>query len=73
MLEVTVGNKEKVGDAQGQCSPTEIVATGWVITREIGELGDVWRREKSRAMTEPDLDSLQSGWKVGLYEKPGTC
>ena len=73
MLEVTVGNKEKVGDAQGQCSPTEIVATGWVITREIGELSDVWRREKSRAMTEPDLDSLQSGWKVGLCERPVVC
>ena len=47
MLEVTGGNKDKVADIQGQCSPAETVGAGWVITREIGELGDPWRREKS--------------------------
>ena len=41
MLEVSRGNKDEVGDAQGHHSPTETVDTGWVITREIGELGDV--------------------------------
>ena len=40
MLEVAGGNKDKVGDAQGQCSPAETVDAGWVITREIGEPGD---------------------------------
>ena len=42
-LEVTGGSKDEVADAQGQCSPTETVDAGWVITREIGELGDDWR------------------------------
>ena len=45
----------------------------WVITREIGERGDAWRREKSWAMIDPDPDSLWSGWKVGLCERSGTC
>ena len=47
MLEVTGGDKEEVADTQGQCSPAENMDAGWVITREIGELGDTWRREKS--------------------------
>ena len=46
MLEVTVGNKDKAGDAQGWCSPVGAVYSDWVITREIGELSDSWRREK---------------------------
>ena len=60
-------------DAQGWCSPVETVDTGWVLIREIGELGDTWRREKSWAITEPDLDNLQSGWKVGLFDRSGAC
>ena len=44
MLEVPGGNKDEVGDAQGQCSPAETVDASWVITREIGEPGDAWRR-----------------------------
>ena len=73
MLEVTGGNKDKVGDTQGWCSSAETMDTSWVITRENGELGDAWRREKSWVVIDPGQDSLQSGWKVGLYEKPGTC
>ena len=71
MLEVAGGNKDKVGDTQRRCSPTETVDTGWVITREIGEPGDTWRREKSWAVRDPDPDSIQSGWKVGLCERLG--
>ena len=73
MLEVSVGNKDVVADTQGQCSPTKNVDTGWVITREIGEPGAAWRKEKSWAMLDPDLDSLHSGWKVGLCERLGAC
>ena len=43
-----------MGDAQGLCSPSGTVDAGWVITREIGEPGDAWRREKSRAVSDPD-------------------
>ena len=63
----------KVADTQGWCAPDETVDTGWAITREIGKPGDAWKREHSWAMTHPDQDSLQSGWKVGLCETPGTC
>ena len=73
MLEVTGGDKEEVSDTQGQCSPAENMDAGWVITREIGELGDSWRREKSWAVMDPDPHSLHSGWKVGLCERQGTC
>ena len=72
MLEVTVGNKDKVGDAQGRCSPVGTVDTGWAITRETGEPSDSWRREKSWAVMDPDPDSLLTGWKVGLCDRPGT-
>ena len=65
MLEVAGGNKNKVADMQGQYSPTETVDAGWVITREIGVPGDAWRREKSWAVTDPDLDSFWSGGKLG--------
>ena len=58
MLEVTVVNKDKVADAQGRCSPTDTVDAGWVITREMGEPGDAWRREKSWAVMDLDPDSL---------------
>ena len=73
MLEVAGGNKDKVGDAQRWCSPTETVDAGWFITRKTGEPGDAWRRRTSWAVTDPDLDSLWSGWKVGLCERPGAC
>ena len=73
MLDVSGGNKDEVGDAQGWCSPAETVDAGWVITREIAELGNVGRREKRWAMTDPDLDCLRSGWKVGLSERLGAC
>ena len=62
-----------MANTQGQCAPDETVDAGWVITREIAELGNVGRREKRWAMTDPDLDCLRSGWKVGLCEKPGAC
>ena len=39
------------------------------ITREIGELGDTWRKEKSWSMMDPNPDSLQTGQRVGLCEK----
>ena len=71
MLDVSGGNKDEVGDAQGWCSPAETVDAGWVITRETGEVGDTWRREKSWAMIDPDLGGLLSGWKVGLCERMG--
>ena len=73
MLEVAGGNKDKVGDAQGQCSPAETVDACWVITRGIGELGDASRREKSWVVTDPDLDNLWSGWTVGPCERLGAC
>ena len=73
MLEVTGGYKDEVGDAQEWCSPTETVDTSWLVTRETGEPGEAWRKEKSWAMLDPNLDSLQSHWKVGLCESLGTC
>ena len=73
MLGVAEGNKDEVSNTQGQCAPTGNVDTGWVITREIEDPGDTWRRGKSWAMTDPDLDSLQCGWKVGLCERRGAC
>ena len=73
MLEVTRGDKDKVANAEGRCAPTETVDAGWIITREIGERGEAWRRKKCWAVTDPDPDSLQSGWKVGLCERPGSC
>ena len=57
MLEVTGGNKDEVADTQGQCLPTKTVDSGLVITREIGEPGDAWRREKSWAVMDPDPES----------------
>ena len=65
--------KTKVADAQGQCSLVETADTGWIITREIAESGDIWRRERIWAMFDPDSDSLQSGWGIGLCEGPGAC
>ena len=73
MLEGTGGNKGEVANTQGRYTSSETVDAGWVITREIEELGDAWRKEKSWAMMDPDLDSLQSGWKVGLCERPASC
>ena len=70
-LEVAGGNKDEVTNVQGPCVPTETVDPGWVITREIWEPGDTWRREKSCVVTHPDLDSLWTGWKVGLWERLG--
>ena len=72
MLKVTRENEDEVADAQGWCSPTETVDTGWIITREIGELGDTWTK-KSWAVMDPDPAILQSGWKVGLCERWGMC
>ena len=68
-----LGGINEVAGAQGQCSSAETVDAGWVITREIGEPGDTWRRETSWAVTDTDTDSLQSGWKVGLSERLGAC
>ena len=65
MLEVTGGNKDKVGNAQGWCSPVRL----WMPAGSLPEKlmpGDAWKREKSWALTDPDLNSLPSGWKVGL-------
>ena len=73
MLEGTGGNKGEVANTQGRYTSSETVDAGWVITREIEELGDAWRKEKSWAMMDPDLDSLQCGWKVGLCERRGAC
>ena len=61
MLEVTAGSKEEMGDKLGWFSTAGTVNATWVITRETRELGDTWRREKSWAMLDPDLDSVQSG------------
>ena len=66
MLEVAGGNKDEASNTQGQYSPAETVDAGWVITREIGEPGDTWRKEGLWVVMDPDLDSLLSGWKVGL-------
>ena len=73
MLEIAGGNKDEVANAQRRCAPTETVDAGWIITREIGERGEAWRRKKCWAVTDPDPDSLQSGWKVGLCERLGAC
>ena len=68
MLEVAGGNKHEVADAQGRFSSSQTVDSGWVITTETGEPGGAWRREKSWDMMDPDLDTLQYGWKVALCE-----
>ena len=67
------GKKDAVGDAQRQCSPAGTVVTKQDIAKETGDLGDTWKREKSWAVVDPDLDSLQTGPRVGLCEKPGAC
>ena len=54
-------------------SPAGTVVTSYDITREIGELGNTWRKDKSWAVRDPDLDSLQTGQRIWLCEKPGTC
>ena len=58
MLEVNGGINDEVGDTQRQYKSTGTVDTD---TRDIGVLGDTWRREKSWAVLDPDPDSLQSG------------
>ena len=68
MIEITEGNKHKVANTQGWCSFCETVDASWVITREIGEQGDTWRREKSWLVMDCDPDSLWSAWKVRLCE-----
>ena len=50
-------NKDKVANTQGQCAPTETVDAAG----------------KSWAVTDPDPVSPQSGWRVGLRERPGAC
>ena len=42
MLEVTGGNRDEVGDTQRRYTSAGTVDTG---TREIGVLGDTWRRK----------------------------
>ena len=42
MLEVTGGNRDEVGDTQRRYTSAGTMDTG---TREIGVLGDTWRRE----------------------------
>ena len=69
MLEVTEGNKDELANLQGRYSPTETVDDSGVFTREIGEPGDAWRREKSWAVTDPGPDSLWSSWKVEVCER----
>ena len=44
MLEVAGENKNEVPNAQGLYPPTDTVDASWVITREIGEPGDTWKR-----------------------------
>ena len=73
MLEVTEGNKDEMANVRGWCASSETVDAGWAITRVIGEPGDTWQKEKSWAMMDPDLHSLQSGWNVGVRERPATC
>ena len=73
MLEVTEGNKDEMANVRGWCASSETVDAGWAITRVIGEPGDTWQMEKSWAMMDPDLHSLQSGWNVGVRERPATC
>ena len=73
MLEVAGGNEDEVGDAQRQCFPAGTVVTSWDSSREIGEPGDTWRREKTWAMMDPDPDGLWSGQRVGMCEKLGAC
>ena len=43
MLEVTRGSRNEVGDTQRQYTTAGTVDSG---TREIGVLGDTWRREE---------------------------
>ena len=57
MLEVTGENKDKVVNTVRQSSPAETVDVDWVITREIGELHDAWRRENS-------WDMMDAAWAV---------
>ena len=73
MLKVPGENRDTVGGAQRWWSPAGTVDVSYVIAREIRKPGDTWRREKSRAMPDPGLDSLQSGYNVRLCEKLGTC
>ena len=57
ILEVTVGNKDKVANIEGWCAPAETVDPAG----------------KSWAVMDPDPDSPWSGWRVGLCERPGAC
>ena len=43
MLEVAEGNRDEVGDTQRQYTSAGTMDAG---TREIGVLGDTWRREE---------------------------
>ena len=66
MLEVAGGNRNEVGDTQRHLlglwtSGAEKLGC-WVMRGE----GRSW------AMTEPESANLQTGWEVGLCEKPCT-
>ena len=67
------GDKDVVGDPQRWCSLAGTMVVSWDSTREIGELGDTWRWEKNWAVMDSDPESLWTGQRVGLCEKPGTC
>ena len=65
MLELAGGNRDKVRDTQRCYTFTGTVDAS---TREIQVPGNIWRKEW--AVSDPDSDSLQSGWKFELCEKP---
>ena len=65
MLEGAGGNRDEVEDTQRWYISAGTVDTG---TRGIGVPG-----EGSWAVLNPDSDSLQTGWKVGLCEESCAC
>ena len=58
MLEVAGENGDELGDIQKWYISAGTMDAS---TRAVGVLGDTWGREKSGAMSDPDLDTLQTG------------
>ena len=73
MLDVAGGNRDKVGETQRWYPSDGTVDTS---TRE-NRSQSTPREGRSWAVLDPDSDSLWTGWKVGLCEKPcawaGSC
>ena len=68
MLEVTGGLETKWETHRGGTHPLGV----WMLAPEELKCQATPGEGRSWAMWDPELDSLQTGWKVGLCEKPCT-